>query len=502
MFNDIFLFITLGLNKRARLLLASCRGAQVCIKRLRRGEIDKWTRPRPKIPQPLFQPWIQRSIANLPPDCTISLAPFSSSGVLLSPKQGVSPKLMVSRPESAKHFVKQQPIARSPPILVPLITSTWSLQGANNSFGSPLQPASESIAKESPFKLESKPKVTLSRSLPPTSISCDSGVIDLCSSEDDEEPTEEEKAAVGAMLAKPLFLPPGVTITKIERKTIEVNPRPISSLNLSRHERNNNRPRGISIQLVESASTLRSPPPALKFMGQHHRAVDKNETRGVVPFPALTSNSIHSIAPFKHGKLPIEKREQMKQSLLKIQQKEAKTLPSNTDNCCVTTDNSSFPTTDIPSLVHPPACGEERQFRVGRFLFSGERLFARKRTKDMESIGVRGELISPQEPFRKVPKLDPPTIRRERATIRDDSPTVIEVDVALHDRENRGDSPGSSFGSVTPDSRNGKRSRELSSLLNDECKELKQMGLEDMPLFDQRVTRCRTKSLPMIANRR
>lgn len=495
------LTIETGLNRRARLLLASCKGARVNLRRLRKGEIEMWTRPKPKIPQPLLQPWIQRSIANLPPDCTISLAPVASSGVLLSPKQGASPTVMVSRPESAKHFVKQKPRARSPPALIPLITSTWSLQGAKKSFPFlPQPPASVSIAKKLPFKLEPRPTVTISRSLPPTSISIGTDIIDLCSSEDDE-PTEEEKATVGAMLAKPLFLPPGVTITKIERKIPAMNPHtsPNSSSNSTDHERNNNRPRSISVQCAEPASTLRSPPPILKFMGHHHR-VQSKESRATDPFPAFISNSFHSIAPFKLGKLPVEKREQMKQSLLKIQQKEAKTLPSATEKSCVG-ELHNFPLTNNPPSALP-SCEEEQHLGVGRMLFPDDRFFCRKRTKDMEKGSVNSELISPQEPFRKHPKLDDSTIVRERAGIRDDSPTIIEVDVAFHDRENRGDSPMSAFGSITPDSRNGKRSRELMSLLNDECKELKQMGLEDMPLFNQRVTRCRTKSLPMMANRR
>jgi len=502
----LFSFLFTGLNRRARLLLASCKCARVNVRCLSKEEIEMWTRPKPKIPQPLLQPWIQRSIANLPPDCTISLAPVASSGVLLSPKQGASPTVLVSRPESAKHFVKQKPRARSPPALIPLITSTWSLQGAKKSFTFPPQPpASISIAKKLPFKLEPRPKVTISRSLPPTSIPIGTDVIDLCSSEDDE-PTEEEKAAVGAMLAKPLFLPPGVTITKIERKIPAMNPHtsPNSSLN-STHERNNNRPRSISIQCAEPASTLRSPPPILKFMGHHHRARSKG-SRVTDPFPAFISNSFNSIAPFKLGKLPVEKREQMKQSLLKIQQKEARTLPSAaTEKSCVGELQNLSSTNNPPSAL--PSCEDEQHLGVDRMLFPDDRFFCRKRTKDMEKVSVNSELISPQEPFRKLPRLEPSklddsTVLRERAGVRDDSPTIIEVDLAFHDRENRGDSPMSSFGSITPDSRNGKRSRELTRLLNDECKELKHMGLEDMPLFDQRVTRCRTKSLPMMVNRR
>lgn len=498
MYKYIFFIWFTGLNRRARQLLTVCKGARLKLRRLTRREIEMWTRPKPKLIQPLLQPWVQRSIAHLHPDCTISLAPATSSGVLFSPKQGASPALSVSRPESAKQFVKVKP--KPPPALVPLITSTWSLQGAKTKspFSIPSQkPHSVPVAKKLPTTIQPRSTITSSRSLPINSSSNEKIFIDLCSS-DDEEPTEEEKAVVGAMFSRPFFLPNGITITKVERKPSGVS-LPSNSRNLPHSEHNNNRPRnGGSQTLVESASTLRSSPPVLKFMGHHNRVVETKEenSAAATAVPARSLKPLHSIAPIKLGGLPVEKREQMKQSLLKIQKEEGKTPPSSSEKE-MDSSKGQLPTSHNRLPHYFPGNELNRNGHFGSSILSEEGKFGRKRPNESCCLG-NDEHNSPRDPNRKTPKLDDPARRRERTG---NFSTIIEVDVAYQDRENRGDSPTSSFGSITPNSRS-KRSCELSRLLEDECKELKQMGLQEMPFHEQRVTRCRTKSLPMMASKR
>ena len=83
-----------------------------------------------------------------------------------------------------------------------------------------------------------------------------------------------------------------------------------------------------------------------------------------------------------------------------------------------------------------------------------------------------------------------------------DYSAVIEVDLAGPESVGCGDSSrASSCSSSTPDGqRRRARGKELTRLLGDECKELRRKGLGNLTHSDQRVTRCRTKSAPVIVN--
>jgi hypothetical protein len=148
--------------------------------------------------------------------------------------------------------------------------------------------------------------------------------------------------------------------------------------------------------------------------------------------PCLTSNPVNSVAPLKLGMLSIEKRLQMKQSLIKIKLKEDE---------------------EISSVLNP----------------SKE---AKWHEEDSLHKPNQDELISPSQ--------------------RDDIP--MEVDVSDQDREIMDVSPSIRLDSIVHSGPGSKGNLEISKLLSDECKELKRMGLDNMLMSNHRVTRFRTKS--------
>lgn len=547
--------MTSGLTRRARELLRQCRKVSVRLRRLTPEEITEWTRPKPKPPRPLLQPWIQKSIANLPPDCTISLAPVDSLQSWMRPNPKVQPSLVVSRPEVKISVVGrvQQPgvgrlAPRSPPGLLPLITNAWSMQTLqsvrpkmNNQLllpdlipvqRTPNSRPSQPVVIRMPSTSSPKPAAPYSR---PAAVSR-GVVIDLCSSdEDDPPPKPKEFKSPG--LDKPLFLPPGISITQIKREPIEercyVPPVPVQVKAEQRNGTKNN------AQCVSTACTIRASPPALKFMGQQRRASHQPEMiRNKTGLPALSmDSSLPVVRPIKLGTLSPEKREQMKQSLLKIQQKEGMTSPSNTGEKTSSppsatgtgkpSRNSVSPRTSPLSSIQlspnkspnrPNPKDERHKELKGKGTVTekeplpvpDQRKTRRKRTSaEPGSCDTDGEDDSfSAAPNRKAPRLDNKLQYQdqdeEMAEENGDYSTVIEVDLGGLDGEAQDGSRGSSFGSLTPESRNGKKRTELTRLLEDECKELRRKGLEELP-FDthsnQRITRCRTKSLPVTVNK-
>ena len=73
------------MNKRSRLLLAGFKGVKVKLRPLKKEVIEMWNRR--KIEDCLLQPRIQKLILRLSPDCTVSLAPFSSGPVSQSERE-------------------------------------------------------------------------------------------------------------------------------------------------------------------------------------------------------------------------------------------------------------------------------------------------------------------------------------------------------------------------------------------------------------------------------
>lgn len=218
----------------------------------------------------------------------------------------------------------------------------------------------------------------------------------------------------------------------------------------------------------------------------------------------------------------MEKREQMKQSLLKIQQQEGKTPPSSSEKTTPSPTNAmriekvegavpkTSPLSSLPivsnkdvSKIVVNACKEPKQKGLTTLHYSEQRSALRKRSQDSDHFGQEDDDFESElsiTPSRKIPKLDRRLFpQREFEGQREDDgndsfSTIIEVDVGGRDG-----SRASSLGSLTPDSRSKQKKTELSRLLEDECKELRRKGLEELPCSDQRITRCRTRSLPLAA---
>ena len=515
-----------------------------------------WTRPKPKRQQPLLQPWLQRSIANLPPSCTISLAPVDSKQTYFLHKH-VSPSLLISRPGTVKHLtaakpnVAGKPQARSPPGL-PMITSAWSMQTMQsvkpnhskcqsplpdlipivnkNSNTRPPHPVILNMSPlQSPRSVASSPKFAASS----TKIQMSSRVIpadfvDLCSSDEDE--SNDVKRPTSSVLLKnqPLVLPPGISITKVNRSPngVDCHLRH-SRLKDTSTENNNNKARRVA-QWINSS--VAGSPPELKFMGQHQLTIKKETPRiAVVPDAPLAHFSQNVVKPLKIGALlnTAEKREQMKQSLLKIQQQEGKStsnveestpanaiLPSRSDEFdplqLSPSLHTAFHSNKDRSQILSDECKELKPTGFSDGTFSKQQDTRRKRPIESEFYSCEEGDSSSDGPNKKNLKLDPSPSSTSRNHpgnngASDNYSTVIEVDLGGPDTENRDSSRSSSFGSLTPDNRNLRKRNELIRLLNDECKELRRKGLEDLSVdgdSNQRITRCRTKSLPLMTNKR
>ncbi len=470
---------------------------------------------------------------------------------------------------SNQHPSIGKPKPRAPPGLVPLITNSWSLHSVRpkvtNQFTLPdlipVQQTPRPIARPSNPVVIQMP--TSIRSVPtvhqPRRSNC-KDVIDLCSS-DEEDMNPKHNAIIGAALSKPIILPAGISITHI-KKDPSVNrctapsypstPRPAAAKShptphppparpaaakfqqashpptprpaAASFQQVNNSPLKIST-MIGSTSVTKISPPTLTFKGQQNNFAQSNAipiARTVPPILAMDPSS-PIVTPLKLGKLPMEKREQMKQSLLKIQQQEGKTPPSSSEKTTPspttnalriekvdgavpkTSPLSSLPIVsnkDVSKTVVNP-CKESKPKGLTTLHYSEQRSALRKRSQDSDQFGhEEGDFESELSitPSRKIPKLDRRLFpQRECEGQREDDgndgfSTIIEVDVGGRDG-----SRASSLGSLTPDSRSKQKKTELSRLLEDECKELRRKGLEELPYSDQRITRCRTRSLPLAA---
>ena len=527
------------------------------LRRLTPESIEYWTRPKPK--QPLLQPWLQRSIASLPPNCTISLAPANPSSSQMH--RNLSPSLVITRPGGETHqllvtrnkSLPVKPRTRSPPPLLPLITSAWSMKTKetvepknNPLFILPdLIPVNRNCKPRPPEPVVIRmpsilPANTAITSLQPAKTSMPSRknvvLVDLVSSGDDVKPEGVMEQAIEATLPPSFIIPPGISITKVEPKA---KSSPVSGsrdrkVEVSRPaEQNNNRPRNVS-EWIKSAATLGSTievttrntdlPPALKFMGPNSRIQINSET-SITPRTSLTAvmadDPAPIVTPLKLAKLPAAKREQMKQSLLKIQQKEGKS-PSKSPPlpAAVSTPRKEPPVALPPaeelvqlSAVTTPSskrdlnnilsdeCKELKDKGLGDLLHSGQRITRRKRLKEDENEDNEVS-TGESQPSAKIPKIkeEPLAVPQlDEDDDDDDYPAVIEVDLAGpgSDVEGVDSSKDGSSRSLTPDSHGRRRMRELSQLLSDECKELRRKGLENLTHSNQRVTRCRTKSAPV-----
>ena len=273
-------------------------------------------------------------------------------------------------------------------------------------------------------------------------------------------------------------------------------------------EKNNNRSKVSSPSLVEK-STSSSIVEPLPLIIKSEQTPCSDQSYDVSPDEVLPI-----VVPLKLAKLPAAKREQMKQSLLKIQQQEGMSPPPSTLNNSKDADKETCALLESDLLLRspktPPAsgaaqsvshelskilsdeCKELKQRGLGDLLFSNERVTRRKRTQADRSP------IEADMPNSKMIKLDPAEdATKDAEESADEYLSIIEVDVSEPSRDPTDGEVLRSFRSPTPDDRTKKRnSKELSKLMRDECKELRSKGLEYLTHSDQRVTRCRTKSLP------
>ena len=272
-------------------------------------------------------------------------------------------------------------------------------------------------------------------------------------------------------------------------------------------------------------------------MGQPQAVIKKELSRSDVALGVSSGDSsLPIVTPLKLGKLPAEKREQMKQSLLKIQKKEKKSPSSNNEissppmtiNAIQTTSDGIDPLQLSPlprSSASPknnlsPFLSEERKELKNKrlitdFLFSNQRSTGRKREKEPDFHSYDEEDSLSDCPNKKARKLDqsPSSIcsvpQGQLVRGSDNYSSIIEVDLGGPDNEISDSSRANSFGSLTPESKLPKKRtlqrNELMFLLNDECKELRRKGLEDLSFeanSNQRITRCRTKSQPLMSGKR
>ncbi|KAI9564070.1 hypothetical protein GHT06_007808 [Daphnia sinensis] len=533
--------IETGLNKRARQLLSTCQGVSVEMVRLKPEDIKRWTRPKPKHQQPLLQPWVQRSIANLPASCTISLAPIDSQQTWLRHQQTPSSS-SISRPDTARNLMATKsnslgkPQVRSPPGLLPLITGTWSMQAvqpnkANTAKNQFILPDLIPVVNRHPKNRPPDPVIIRMPSIPsPNKSAISTGnitdVVDLCSSED--EALDDSHPPVASRVSQPFVLPPGISITKVKNPPSGMSCRPLDSKSDGKAlEKNNNRSRSVSQWL---ASAVSGPLPILRCMGQRNSTMKQEPALYDMVSPSSSADtSLPIVTPLKLGKLPAEKREQMKQSLLKIQQKEKKSPQSNAEQasplfsakkiqalgevdplqCSPLLGSSSSPNKDLSRLLSDE-CKEMKHKGLGDLFFSNQRQTRRKRATESEfySCGEEDSLSDgPSKRARKLEHSPSSSLTPERNLVRDSNSysSVMEVNLIGPDNEICDSSRASSFGSLTPDSKVPRKRSELIRLLNDECKELRRNGLEDLSLEaspNQRVTRCRTKSQPLLSGKR
>lgn len=528
------------MNKRARQLLQRCQGIHVVMVRLKPEEIDMWTRPKPKPKHPphLLQPWLQRSIANLPASCTISLAPVDSQKTFLRNQQAASPSSTIR--QVSRNHISGKSQARAPPGLLPLITGTWSMQPVKpkptkNQFILPdLIPVINRHSKtrsvdpviiqmpsvSSPRSVAASPRTQM------TSSGSITDIVDLCSSEDEVDDGDQRQGSKD-VLSNSLVLPPGISITKIKKTSSGAQCHlPNSRPNETVSEKNNNRSRSVA-QWLASAAT--APLPVLTFMGQHQQAIKKDLARSGALDVCSADSSLPIVTPLKLAKLPAEKREQMKQSLLKIQKKEKKSPTSNSDSSSPPTQIKTIQTTsDVTDPLQlsplprssvspkkefsPPLsdeCEELKHKGLSGLLFSNQRNTRRKREKEPDFHSSDEEDSLSDGPSKKARLLDQSSssncLAPQAKLIRgsENYSSVIEVDVGGPDNDMF--SRASSFGSLTPESRLPRKRQELFRLLNDECKELRRKGLEDLSFeanSNHRVTRCRTKSQPLMSGKR
>lgn len=503
-----------------------------------------WTRPKPQIHRPLLQPWLQRSIANLPPSCTISLAPVDPQN-LLRRQQLPSPSLTVSRPVMVKQSTafkstSTKAEARSPPGLLPLITSAWSMQTmqtakakpVNNQFTLPdLIPvlnrhpkprSTDPLIIQMASTASTKTPIGSPLSYKPFSRSVTTDIVDLCSSEDEAD--DKREASSSHTPPKRLVLPPGISITKVNRSPAQKDQS--SPPTEKRLAENNNSPSRSIAQWLKSATL-----PVLRLMGHHSLGVKKDVVQTPTDHsPHLIDSTLPIVTPLKLGKLPPEKREQMKQSLLKIQQKEGKSPSSSAEKSQPTSlreahlsvidvsDSEVLPSTGSDlggpsknplSLVKDECSDLKRNDESDSLSSNQQRLGRRKRETEIEFYSCDEDDPLSEGPSKKAPRLDASLsmgcreVRSSSDTVK--FPAVIEVDVAGPYNGTLDGSRASSFGSLTPDRRQ-LRKKEVDLLKGDECKELKRKGLGDIsfeedPNRRRPITRCRTKTLPIAVNK-
>ena len=335
-------------------MLVGCKSVRLTLNRLGSEEIASLTLPKPI--QTVFQPSIQRHIARLSSDVTISLVPFAPT---------VSASVPVDCHKVSNYLTNR---------------------------------------KET---------------------------FDDFSVADDVENIYDEKSVVGAKLCRsPFSIPPTVTISESKsqaegkrQKTVLI---PFSSQNgmvdLHRNEQRQIVPTEVTKSAIKNPAALKGKDDLQNYLGEKKHV-------NLIPSLSLTSYPVCSVAPLNLGKLPVEKRKQMKQSLIQIKIKEIEETPNV--------------------------------------------LLSSKKAK------YEGDTL-------KNPKQDVSTSRhKESGTSTQAHP--LEVGVLHPDRENQEKVPSKRRSS-------GRGNLEISNLLNDECKELRRRGLEDILLSNQRVTRCRTKS--------
>jgi len=277
----------------------------------------------------------------------------------------------------------------------------------------------------------------------------------------------------------------------------------------------NNSPLKIST-MIGSASVSKISSPTLTFEGQ------QNKLAQPTAFPiARLDPSSPTVTPRKLGKLPMKKREQMKQSMLKIQQQERKIPLWSSEKTTHSPKNAirskkhegaipkTFPLSSLLSVSNEDvskmvvnACKEPKQKEITMLHYSEQRSALRKRYQDCDHFGLEDhdfESELPINPSQKTPKLDRSIFpqrkcegQRKEDGNDDFSTIIIEVDVGGDD-----ESRANSIGSLTPHSRSKKKKTEVSRLLEDECKELRRNGLEESPYSDQRITRGRKRILPL-----
>ena len=328
----------------------------------------------------------------------------------------------------------------------------------------------------------------------------------------------QHNAIIGALPSKPFVLPSG------SKKNPSVNRCPVRS-HPSTHRHASVKghqkpyppaPRPASANLKVNNSPLKiagstlvtkiSPP---TFKGQ------QNKLAQPTAFPiARLDPSLPTVTSQKLGKLPMKKREQMKQSLLKIQQQEGKIPPSSFSPASAIRSEKiegaipkTFPLSSLPTVSNEDvskivvnACKEPKQKRLTTLHYSEEQLALRKRSQDSDHFGQDddGHVENELPVSRKIAKIDRRIFPRQECEGQQEddgsngvSTIIIEVDVGGLD-----ESGASSLGSLIPDSRSKQKKTELSQLREDECKELRRKGLEELLYSDQRITRSQNRSLP------